>query len=359
MNLKNLKLDLPKTWREASRLSGEDHVSIRVWHINPLAHIDPKRLKDHVLPPRGDVSVTKIGIPTPGVRPLDDFKKGMEAAIASGFMPPEWTLQKLDKLWKGMTETPYAERPGESDLASDIEIIQCPDEEFAEQTLKNKALMPTQGFDVPIPGGVTAPGLPKNMTMGDLLQSDMLKKYIPKEQWGQLNKMQSALKEVKQKIPQVKQDFEKRGIKYGEGEYLGCKAIYFEFPNPNPPPKPKSSSGKSSPCVGGGGGGYTELDPLPKVARPYSATNIFYLGLLVKNFIIGGQLLSVIGSLPSGNTPCYSLTQTKEVATTDRVEGVVFKGIVIVPLVSDYAREGYFYKEEVEKIYCDIISKLK
>lgn len=357
MNLKNLKLDLPKTWREASRMGSENQIIIRVYHINPLAHLDPKRLKDQVMPSLDpNVTITKVGIPTPGQRPLDDFYKGMMAAIASGLMPPEWTPQKLDTLWKGMTETPHAERPGESDLAGDLEIIQCPDEEFARQTLKNKAMMPTRGFDVPIPGSITVPGMPKNTTISDLLQSDLLKKFIPKEQLGQLKKMQSAISEVQAKIPQIRQDFQKRGINYKEGKYLGGEAVYFEFPNPNPPPASRSSSRGAS--TGGGGGGCTELDPLPKVDRPYSATNTFYLGILVKNFIIGGSLLSAIDSLPPGNTPCYSLTKTKEVTTTDRVEGKIFKGILIVPLVSNYAREGYFYKEEAEKIYRDIISKL-
>lgn len=360
MNLKNLKFDLPKTWKEASRMGSENQVVIRVYHTNPLAHIDPKRLQDQVMPSADpDVSITKIGIPTPGARPLDDFKKGMEAAIGSGLMPPEWTPQKLNKLWEGMTKTPHGERPGESDLANDIEIIQCQDEEFARQTLKNKGQMPTQGFNVPIPGGVSIPGMPKNMTMSDLFQSDMLKKFIPKEQLGRLKKMQSAIREVQVKMPQVKQDLEKRGVKYGEGKYLGCEAIYFESPNHNPPPTPRSSSRGASTGEGGGGGGCTELDPLPKVTRPYSATNTFYLGLLVKNFIVGGQLLTAIDSMPPGNMPCYSLSETKEVLTTDRVEGKIFKGIVIVPLVSNFAREGYFYKEEVEEIYRDIISKLK
>ncbi len=358
MNLKNFKLDLPKTWKEASRLGTEHNAMIHVYHINPLAHLDPKRLKDQVMPSADpEVSITKIGLPTESIHPLDDFYKGMKAAIASGLMPPEWTAQKLETLWKGMTATPHAERPGESDLANDIEIIQCPDEDFARQTLKNKGQMPTRGFDVPIPGGVLIPGMPKNATMSDILQSDMLKKFIPKEQLGQLEKMQSAIKGVQAQMPKIKQGLEEKGVKYKEGKYLGCEAIYFEFPNHNPPPKPRSSFRGTS-TGEGGGGGYTELDPLPPVARPYSATNTFYLGILYKNFIVGGPLLSMIDSLPPGNTPCYSLTQTKEIFTTDNVEGKVFKGIVIVPLVSNYATEGYFYKEEAEEIYRNIISKL-
>lgn len=356
MNLQKIKLDLPKTWREASRMGNENQIVVRVYHVNPLAHIDSKRLQDQPMP-SGDpkVNISKIGIPTPGMNPLSDFYKGMKAAVTSGFMPPEWTPQKLDQLWKGMTQTPHAERPGESDLANDIDIIQCQDEKTAKQTLKNKALMPTQGFDVPIPGIMPAPGMPQNMTMSDYLQSDVLKGMVPKEQF---EKLQSMLKEVKQKIPQVKQDFEKRGVKYQTGKFLGCEAVYCEFPNLTPPPKTSASSGKSSHSGQGGGYGNTGLDPLPKITKPYLAKNTLYLGLVFKNFIINGSLLSAIDSLPPGNMPCYSLSQTKEVVTTTREGGEVLKDIAIVPLVSNYAKEGYLYKEEVEEIYRNIISKL-
>lgn len=372
MNLKNLKLNLPKTWQEVSRTGSENSVDIRIYHINPLSKIDPKRFQDQVTYSKDnpDVSITKLAIQAPGrgMRPLDDFKKGMEAAIASGIMPPEWTMQKFDELWKGITQSPHGERPGESDMANDIDIVQYQDEKTAWQALKNKALMQTQGFDVPIPGDITIPGMPKNATMSEVLQSDMLKKYVPKEQFEQLKKMQSVIKEVQAKMPEIKQDFEKKGVKYGEGKYLGYKTVYLEFPNPTPPPGTKSASSSSADVSGmgmggkgavGGGGHIAHLDPLPKVPEPYSAINTMYLGLLFKNFVIDGPLLWGIDHLPSGNTPCYSLTQTKEVVSTDIVEGKTFTGIVIVPLPSTFAREGYLYKEEVEEIYKNIISKLK
>ncbi|MDD4902657.1 MAG: hypothetical protein PHE24_06000 [Patescibacteria group bacterium] len=359
MNLQNLKLALPKTWKEASRMGGENQVNIRVYHINPLAGIDPKNLQDQPMP-SGDpkMNVYKVGIPTPGVRPINDFYKGMKGFIESGLAPADMNMGSLDKLWKGMTETPHAERPGESDMASDIDIVQCADEETARQILKNKALMPMQGFDVPIPGGITAPGLPKNMTMSDYLQSDVLKNALPKEQKEQLKKLQAALKEVKEKIPQVKQTFAQKGVKYGEGKYLGCEAVYMEFPNPDPPPQPKARVSSSKSFSGGGGYGYTGIDPLPKTTRPYSASKKTYLGILFKNFVIDGQLLSAIDSFPPGNTPCYSLSQTKKVTSTTKEGGTVFTDVAIVPLVSDYASEGYFHKEEAEKIYRDLISKL-
>lgn len=373
MNLKTFKFELPKTWREASRAGGEDQIVVRVYHINPLSKIDPKRLQDEVLPPRGDVGVTQLGIQAAGrgLRPMEEFYKSMKNLISSGIMPPDMmTMGKLDDLWQGLTKTPHGERPGESDVASDIDIIRYQDEETAWQALKNKGLAPTQGLDVPIPGGVTIPGMPKNMTMSDLFQSELLKNFIPKEHLGKLEKMQSAIKEAGRQMPKIKQDLEKRGVKYGEGKYLGCKTVYLKSPNQTPPPEASSASPSGDRASGMGMGGknvdafgkreghVAHLDPLPKMAEPYSATNTMYLGLLFKNFIIDGPLLWGIENMPSGQTPCYSLTKTKEVVSTDMVEGKKFTGITIVPLASTFANEGYLYREEAEEIYRNIISKL-
>jgi len=369
MNVKNLKIELPKNWKETSRMGTENQIIIHIYHINPLALVDPKNLEDHPMPSSNpNVSISKVSVPTPNIRPLNDFYKGMKGAIASGFMPKEYTQQKLDELWSGMTKTKNAERPGESDLASDIEVIQFQDEEVAWQALKNRGMMPTQGFDVPLPGGVTMPGMPKNMTMADILQGDMLKKFIPKEQLGGLKKMQDAIKEVQQKMPKIKQDLEKEGTRYREGKIFDCKAIFLDSPNHNSPPstKPATSSRKKVSGMGmggginiGGSGGYSGIPPLPKMSpKPYSAINTMCMGFLYKNFIIGGPLLWAINNLPLGDTPCYSLTQTKEVKTINKEGGVTLTSISIVPLPSNYAQEGYLHKEEVEKIYKNIILKL-
>ena len=372
MNLKNFKIVLPKTWKEASRADSENQTAVRIYHINPLSRIDPKRFQDQ-MSYRGDVSVNQLGVQAPGygMRPMEEFYGIMKGLITGGIMPPNiMTMGKLDEMWEGITKTPHGERPGESDIAGDIDIIQYQDETAAWQALKNKALMPTQGFDIPISGGVSIPGMPQNTTMSDLLQSDMLKNYIPKEQLEQFKKMQSVIKEAQAKIPQAKQNLEKNGVRYKEGKYLDCKTVFLEFPNPTPPPEAKStySSDANTSGLGMGGknvdafekreGHIAHLDPLSKVVEPYSATNIMYLGLLFKNFIIDGSLLWGIDHLPAGNTPCYSLTQTKEVVSTDVVGGKPFTGITIVPLPSTFANEGYLCKEEVEEIYRNIISKL-
>ncbi len=373
MNLKNFKLNLPKTWREASRSDSENQINVRVYHINPLSKIDSKRFQDQVTY-KGDVSVNRLAVQSParGLRPTEEVFKMFENLITAGIMPPNMmNMGKLNELRKGTTQTPHGERPGESDIASDIDVVQYPDEEIAWQALKNKGLMQTQGFDVPIPGNIMIPGMPKNMTMNDLFQSDMLKNFIPKEHLDKLGKMQSVMKEAQRQMPQIKQGLEKKGVKYGEGKYLGYKTVYLENPNQTPPPESKSTSSSSANDSGLGMGGknvdafgkregqIAHLGPLPKVAEPYSAINKMYLGLLFKNFVIDGPLLWGIEQLPSGKTPCYSLTKTKEVVSTDKVEGKEFTGITIVPLPSTFANEGYLHKEEVEEIYKDIISKLK
>ncbi len=355
MNLKNLKIDLLKNWREISRSGSENQFYIKIYHIHPLSKVDPKIRQDQSLPSPGpNVTVTKVGVPTPSSPPLKEFYEMMKGAISVGYLPG-WTLQKLDKLYKELTEGYY---PGEGDFSGDFSIVQHQTEEIARQSFKNMALMPTRGFDIPIPGGVHLPGLPKDVTFTELLESEAYEKfvsqYIPKEQ---LETLRSALKEIQEKqIPQVRKSFEKSGVKYKEGKYLGCDVIYVESKNLTPPPKPKSSSLKTS---GIGGGGFDDrLDPLPKISQPYQKKIVIYQAMLLKNFIISGSLLWAVSSLLAANTPCYSLTRSKKKTRVTREGGEVFTDISIVPLASSYAQEGYLHKEEIEKIIKSVIFSL-
>jgi len=355
MNLKNLKIDLPRNWREISRSGSENQIYIKIYHISPISKVDLKIFQDQSFPSPGpNVNVTKVGIPTVG-QPLRAFYDGMKAAISSGFMPSEWTLQKLDNLWKQMTELHH---PSEGDFDADISVARYQNEEIARQSFKNMALMPTQGFNVPIPGGVKIPGLPENVTITELLESEAYEKfasqYMPKEQ---LEKLRSEIKKVQKQISEeVKPSLSKSGVKYKETKYLGYKVICTESKNPTPPPKSRSSSRKTSE---GAGGFDNRLDPLPKIPQPYQEKIIIYQAMLVGKFIITGSLLWAAASLPSGNTPCYSLTQSKKKTTTIREAGEVFTDIAIVPVVSNYVKEGYLHKEEVEEIIKRIITALK
>ncbi len=390
VNLKNLKIELPKRWRESFRSGSENQFFIWLNHISTLANMNPKAFQDQALPSSSDkIVITKIGIPRFGPPPLKGFYEMMKALLSVGYLPG-WTSQKLDELWKGITKTPGFERPGESDLSADISVTRHQTEEIAKQQFKNMALMPTKGFNVPVPGGVQIPGAPKNMTFTELLESDIyekympehlekMKKYMPKEQLKKteeqmkklksymskkrLEKMRSAIKEVQKEMPKAKQDFLKSGVKFKEGKYLGYQVIYMEGKNPSPRPGSKSSlsSKKTGGGTGmgtGGGGYYRVLDPLPKISQPYQKTIISYQAILVKNFIILGSLLWTIAALPSGSTPCYSLTRTKTKIHFTREDGTKYEYRDIVPVVSNIAKEGYFYREEVEEIIKKIISKL-
>lgn len=133
MNLKDLKIDLPKSWRETSRSGAENQIYIRLYHISPLAHIDPKIFQDQSLPsPNPNVSITKVGVPTPGPQPLKNFYEMMKTLLSVGYLPG-WTSQKLDEFWKQMTQAPGAERPGESDFSGDITITRHQTEGIARQ----------------------------------------------------------------------------------------------------------------------------------------------------------------------------------------------------------------------------------
>ena len=389
MNLKKIKLDLPKRWQETSRSGNENQIYIWLNHISPLTGVDPKIRQDQTLPSSSEnIIITKVGVPIAGSPPIKEIYGGLiEASRALGLYQQ---AVKIEGVYKTLTTTPGFERPGESDFSADISITQYQTAQIAEQSFKNMALMPTKGFNVPLPGGVQIPGMPKGTTFTELLESDIYEKYMPehlekmkaqaekyasKEQLKkmkeqirkvkelvskeQLEKMRTAIREVQKETAKIKQDFSKSGIEFREGKYLGCRAIYVKSENSKPESKPKPAlpSRKTSfdTGMGTGGGGYTVLDPLPKISRP-SQGKIIYQAILVKDFIVTGSLLWMVASLPPGNTPCYSLTRTKTKTHIDWVEGEKYKYIDIVPIVSNIAQEGYFYKEEVEGIIKKIIT---
>ncbi|HOD96896.1 MAG: hypothetical protein WC579_00295 [Candidatus Paceibacterota bacterium] len=381
MNLKDFKIDLPTNWREISRFGTENQSSIKIYHISPLSKVDPDIRENKILPssnPRVTITRESVPVPRGAPMPIKDYYESMKVAISCGLLSADWT-KKIDKLHKDSIKLHC---PDDGDFDADIVIAQFQSEEIAKQYFKNMSLMPTQGFDVPMPMGkdTQMPGAPKDLTIYQYLKDfdkylskEFLEKYVPKEQLEkmepeifekikeskpEIKKMQSELKNIQEKkIPEIKKQFLSSGVQYKEGKYLGCDVIYMESKNYSPPPKPKSSSQKSS-GIRGGGGLETRFDPLPKIHQPYQKTLIIYQALLIKNFVITGSLLSIINASLPGITPCYSLTKFKKKISTFREGGEVFKDISIVPIVSNYAKEGYLYKEEVEEILKKIIAKL-
>lgn len=317
MNIKKISFDLPKKWQEASRLGSDTSVSIRVWHISPLAHINPKIFQDKVISETANEIVVRKGVAPASGAPLNEFYEGMKGMISSGYMPPEWNMKKLDKLWKGMTETKHAEQPGESDLSAEITIARCENEKVAKQMLENYGLMPTKGFDVPIPGMSDIPGMPKNATLVEYLQSDLLKGQVPAED---LEKLKSEIQKVQEQMPAVKKDLAKSGIQYKPGKYLGYEAIVVHS--------------KKSKC---------------------------YQALRVKNFIITGMLLMIAKNLSSGSTPCDSLT--KLAPKPQITKSMTGAGMLTIkefsPAKSTFAKEGYLHKQEIDKIFSSAIFAIK
>ena len=350
MNLKELKLNLPEKWQETSRSGSENQIYVWLNHINPLIDVDPKIRQDQTLPSSSEnIIITKVGVPIAGSPPIKEIYGGLIGASRALGLYQQ--AVKIEKVYKTLTTTPGFERPGESDFSADISIAQYQTVQIAEQSFKNMALMPTKGFDVPMPAsGISQiPGLPKNATFTELLESDIYENIIPKKD---LEKLRTEIKDVQKQMPEVRQDFSRKGVKYQEEVYLGHRAICLSFKNPSPKPKTRTTSSSKK----NAGGGFTILDPLPKINRPYQKTLISYQAILIKNFVIFGSLLWSVASLLPGNTPCYSLKQFKRKVHFDE-EGTKF--IYIVPVVSTYKKEGYLYREEIEKIFSSILAALR
>jgi hypothetical protein len=356
MDLKNIRIPLPKNWGEISRMGEGNQVVVRIYHINPLAKIKPEDRQDRALESNNpNVTITKISPQTAGANPLTDFYSGMKSAIESGFMPPEMTMEKLNNLWNGLTATPHAEMPPESDITGDIGITEFPDESTAYQMLKNQTMGFVQEDKNTIMGGISIPGINRDSTIEDYEKNDVLKKMMTKEQFLgilEINKIQ------KQEMPKIREDFKKTGMKYIEKTFLGCKAIFSEIPNPTPPPKKPVKSKEHG--MGGSRGNHIAA-ALPKVDKfdKYSATLTGCLGLVCGKYLISGTLVSFLNFLPSGNASCHSLTKTKEVVSKMTEGGTTFTDIALVPIASTYAEEGYPTKEDIEKIFTNVISLLK
>ncbi|MFA5771542.1 MAG: hypothetical protein WC974_02290 [Thermoplasmata archaeon] len=309
MSLTNLKLDLPKRWREMSRSGSENQILIRLCHISPLTNVDPKIFKDHNISETPNEIVTRRSVTPPmGKQPMGDFYKGMKAFASSGFAPPGTNL-KVEEMQKQMTEL---HGPSESDFDADIVIAEYQNEEIARQSLKNYGQFSTKGFDVPIPGTPQISGMPQNTTIAQYLESDFLAQHIPKEQ---LEKMRSAMKDLQKQMPEVRQSQLKSGVIYQEENYLGCDAI-------------TTKAKGSEQCQ----------------------------ALKVKNFIITGLLLTVAKTMSPGNTSCDSLTKLNPTPDIFREGNLITK--VYHPAKSIYAEEGYLHKEEIDEIFKKIIAGL-
>jgi hypothetical protein len=321
-------------------MGNENQLYLNINHYSPLAHLDPSLLRDKVLSNPGDaVQVVKIGIPVPSWGPIKASFDGMIAGLK--VMGDMESAKKLADSYKTFSTASLSERPEETDFGGNIEVVQYESEAIARQYFENPGVIPGFGSDLPLANG---------MTMEELFKSDAVKKSMSKEQ---LKEMELGMKKIKEKMPELKQAQAKANEMYKRGKCLGFDALYIENANTDVQPKPKVPAKKKS-GMGGCYGYIGIVDPLPKNPEYESEGTIIYQSVLVNKYIIRGAILGAMTALPSGKKACYSLTQTKEVS--DTVEGITSK--YIVPIVSDYASEGYINKEEAEEIVENVISKL-
>ncbi len=187
--------------------------------------------------------------------------------------------------------------------------------------------------------------------------------FLPEIYFEQRYKMQEAMekasKQIKEQYKKLKTEI---GAQYYEGKYLGFPAVFVRTENLKfkqySVPQPVESSGTKTEA--GGGGCFdpdVKLPPQPKI-KPSKYIEMC-LGIRVNNFIISGNLLSILSTLPSGNTFCHSLTKYQTKIETEKIEGKTYRTTHILPVNSTLAAEGYLNREEAEKILNELFTLLK
>ena len=297
---------LSSKWKELERTEQKNQIIIRICHKGALLSIDPKVFQSKTIHKNKLESVVIKGVRVPnGMGIIGDVLTGIVKSVESGLVKGV-TIKEAKKT----REKVLALHPEDSDYDANILIMRLADEKIAQQTLDNYMLT-TQGFDIPIPG------MPVNSSFSNLIENDILKSFIPKEQ---LKEMKIAIKKTQAEIKNVKKDYSKSGLKYKKKKYLGCQAVFL----------------------------------LEKKGE-------YCIAIKVNNFIITGSLLSAVGLLPLGSTFCDSLTKINkepEIYTEQTDDGLIVRK-TFSPEKSNYATESYLHKEEVEKIFELIIPALK
>lgn len=344
LNLNLSKNWLLKGWEEISRDGNENQLTIKIGHINPEEKADPLLTGGSQTATVNGEAVSVHSISTRGT--MTKFFETMTKMAASGWMQgytPEM-IQQLRGQFNKVQNEKY-------DTSSDVTITRYPDEKSAAQALQNQILIKTEGL-----GAVVIPGTDGKMQ--NYFENEAVKKFMTKEQVDLLKKMVPKMKE------QQKEAFQKTGMKYFVGEYLGHSAAMMEMDNPDYKrfiaPKPKPPSRDPHAFHGGGFDPLAGKGVLPKRPLPQPPPKIIKscLAVQIGNYLLTGSLLYGMEMLPSGNTFCEALTKYKIYVETEQVEGQTYTTKHIVPVESTYAAEGYVNKEEVEKMLADIIKVL-
>ncbi len=352
-----------KNWEEISRQAGENGINFMLGHVNPEMNMAPELKKGTGEGEFISESASKVyhGISTRKGEGMKGFFEGMTKMAESGLVPGI-TLSGIQNL-----KTQYHEAGGHEKYDLDnacLTVAKFPDEKQAENQLLSMQIIQTEGFaEMPVPG-MEKMGI---KSLGELLKSDyyksMMKSSLSKEQLKQIEELTPKLEEVSKK---VKTEYQKRkvetGAQYYQGKYQGFPAIFLKTENPKSKqysaPQPVKSSGETT-GMGGGGGfdPYVKLPPQPNIVP--SKYIEMCLGIRVNNFIISGNLLSILSTLPSGNTFCHSLTKSQTKIETEKIEGKTYRTTHILPVNSTLAAEGYLNREEAEKILNELFTLLK
>lgn len=321
-----------KQWEEILRQKDKTNFKVKIGHIDPRRLADPNFINHRVFSESETSQTIIIGSEHPHgpkiwERAQQETAKMVEAC-AQAFGQAD-LIQKAQKLKKQSSEAietlkqdellaPVSEK---FDYHSFIIITECTDEKTAKQTLENRYLVPTHGFlDAPVPG-MNIPGMSDKTTLRELLKTDMMKDYITKEQ---IKEMEKAMEEVKGKFP--------KDVKIRKGKYQGFDVVFLE--------------GKSKRPI------------VPNIKESKDRNKVFDM-VRVGRFIVSGALLRIINTFPLGSTPCDSLTKFKTKTTTYKIGDQTFVDKEISPVKSTLSKEGYLYKEEVDKIFKSIFLAIK
>ncbi len=323
---------LTKQWEEILRQVDETRFKVKIGHIDPRRNADPNFINPRTFSESETSQTIIIGSEHPHgpkiwERAQQEAAKILEAC-AQAFGQAD-LIQKAQELKKKSNEAiksisqnklfaPVSEK---FDYHGFIIITECTNEKIAKQTLESRRLVPTQGFlDAPVPG-MNIPGMSDKTTLRELFKSGAMKDFITKEQ---IKEMEKAMGEVKDKFP--------KNVKMREGKYQGFDVVFLE--------------------------GENKTSVVSYIKESKDRNKIFDMARAGR-FIVSGTLLRVVNSFPLGSTPCDSLTKFKTKTTTYKIGDQTFVDKEIRPVKSTIAKEGYLYKEEVDKIFKSIFLAIK
>jgi len=336
---------LPKSWVEVSRQGNENQITIKLGHINPenganplltsgnpTAEVNGETVSVHGIAPRG--TMTKF---------FDSMTKMAQEGWLKGYSPQKIT--ELRGQFNQMQDEKY-------DATYYISVCQYPDETQAQQNLENQLALQTTGFS-----GMKLPD--RTGKMVNYFDHEAIKQYLSPKQQTLMKEMAAKTgSDTQKKLAQEK-------FKYYLGSMYGYPAVLLETENPEykklletkkrklvPRDKNKFQGGGFDPLAGKG--------VLPKAppATPPEKIITSSLVLRIGKYLINGNLLGAIGSLPKGSTYHESLTKTNTYIEKEKVEGQMYTTKHLIPVASTYATEGYIHREQAEKIIKTIIDSL-